>query len=554
MTPGITEETVDGWSREKVAKIIEAIRYERWQWTPVKRILIDKPKGGKRPLGLPVWSDKVVQDIVRSILEAYYEPHFSPYSHGCRPKRGCHTALHEVGETWTGTKWFIEGDIKGCFDNIDHHLLMNILRENIQDNRFLRLIEGALKAGYCEAWTDHPSLSGSPQGGIVSPILSNIYMDRLDRLVQDTLIPEYTRGTRRKSSREYKRRESNAHYSRKTGSIERAAALRKAMQQQPSVDPNDAEYRRLRYVRYADDFLLGYAGTMAEAREIKDKIAAFLGTQLNLTLSADKTLITHASTGRARFLGYEIGTMHSQTKFDKARRRAVIAKIGLYIPEDVLENKRTRYLRDGKAHHRAERMNDSEYDLIPRYQGEYRGLVEYYTLAQNLHSLGHVGYTMETSLLKTLAAKGRTTVVQTHKRLKSTTQTPNGPRKCLKLTIPRAGKKALVATFGGLPLQRKHTAIKDQVLMPYIRRRSEIVERLLNETCEVCGSKEHIQMHHVRHLADLNKQGRREKPLWMKIMMARKRKSIPLCQRCHMDVHYHRPKFRKTRRLESRVP
>ena len=359
MTPGITEETVDGGSREKVAKMIEAIRDERWPWTPVKRLLIDKPTGGKRPLGLPVWSEKVVQDIVRSMLEAYDEPQCSTYSHGCRPKRGGHTALHEVGETWTGTKWCIEGDIKGCFDHIDHAILMTILRENIQDHRFLRLIAGALKAGYCEAWTYHPSRSGRPQGGIVSPMLSNSDMDRFDRCVQDTLIPEYTRGIRRKSSREDKRLEGNAHYSRKTGRRERAEARRKVMQQQPSVDPNDAAYRRLRSGRYADDFLLGYAGTRAEARASKDKSAAFVGTPLHLTLSADTTLITHASTGRARFLGYDIGTMHSQTKYDKARRRAVRAKIGLYIPEDVWENKRQRYRRDGKAHHRAARMNES---------------------------------------------------------------------------------------------------------------------------------------------------------------------------------------------------
>ena len=252
MTPGMTEETVDGWSMEKVAAIIVAIRDERWQWTPVKRVFIDKPKGGKRPLGLPVWSDKVVQDIIRSILEAYYEPQFSKHSHGFRPKRGCHTALKEIDEVWQGTKWFIEGDIKGCFDNIDHTLLMNILRENIHDNRFLRLIERALKAGYCEEWKYHPSLSGSPQGGIVSPILSNIYIDRLDRFVQNTVIPEYTRGTRRKEGEEYRRLHSLSTYYRNTGRIERAEELRKAMQQYPSVDPNDEEYRRLRYVRYAD--------------------------------------------------------------------------------------------------------------------------------------------------------------------------------------------------------------------------------------------------------------------------------------------------------------
>ncbi len=554
MTPGTTGETVDGMSLDKIDRVIAAMRYERWQWPPAKRVYIDKPKGGKRPLSMPDWSPKVVQDIIRSILEAYYEPQFSDHSHGFRPHRGCQTALTEIHNLWVGTKWFLEGDIKGCFDNIDHHTLMHILRESIHDNRFLRLIEGALKAGYCEEWTYHPSRSGSPQGGIVSPILSNIYMDRLDRFAQDTLIPEYTRGTRRKEGEEYRRLHSLSTYYRNTGRIERAEELRKAMQQYPSVDPNDEEYRRLRYVRYADDFLLGYAGTMAEATAIKEKIAAFLRTQLTLTLSADKTLSTHARTGRGRFLGYAIGTMYCQTKFDKLRKRAVNGKIGLYIPEDVLQKKRQRYLRDGKAHHRTARMNESEYDIIIRYQAEYRGLVQYYTLAQNRSRLGYVGFTMETSLLKTLASKGRTMFAKTRKRWKSTTQSPHGPRKCLKLTIERAGQRPLVAIFGGLSLRRKQTAMKDQVLMPYIRRRSEIVERLLNNTCEVCGSKEHIQMHHVRHLADLNKKGRREKPPWMKIMIARKRKSIPLCKRCHDDVHFNRPTFRKTRRLESRVP
>src|SRR5712691_10259390 len=197
MTPGTTGETVDGMSLDKIDRVIEAIRCERWKWPPERRVYMSKPQGGKRPLGMPDWSPKVVQDIVRSILEAYYEPQFSGHSHGFRPKRGCQTALTEIYNMWKGTKWFIEGDIKGCFENIDHHILMHILRENIRDNRFLRLIEGALKTGYCEDWTYHPSLSGSPQGGIVSPILSNIYMDRLDRFVEETLIPKYSREEKR---------------------------------------------------------------------------------------------------------------------------------------------------------------------------------------------------------------------------------------------------------------------------------------------------------------------------------------------------------------------
>ncbi len=545
MTPGITGETVDGMSQKKIAKIIEAIRYERWQWTPVKRVEVPKSNGKMRPLGMPTWSDKMVQEVVRSILEAYYEPQFSDCSHGFRPNRGCHTALDVIHKEWRGTKWFIEGDIKGCFDNINHIILTDILHENIKDNRSLRLINGSLKAGYCEEWKYHPTHSGSPQGGIVSPILSNIYMDRLDKFVENMLIPEHTQGKRRKAHPEYERLKSLAHYYRKRGNLERTKELRKEMQEYPSVDPHDPEYKRLKYLRYADDFLLGLAGTRADAEEIKEKLTTFLGTELRLTMSAEKTLITHANTGRARFLGYEIGTMKSQTKFDDLQRRSVNEGIALYIPEDVLKSKRKRYLRDGKVVHRTELMNDSEYDIITRYQGEYRGLVEYYGRAYNLRKLNHLKYTMETSLLKTLAGKNRTTLVRTLKRLQAITQTPNGPRKSLKLIVPREGKKPLVATFGGLSLKRKDAAIREQVLLPHISRRSELIERLLNDTCEVCGTKEKVQMHHVRHLADLNKQGRREKPHWMKIMISRKRKSIPLCKRCHDDVHHNRPKIRK---------
>jgi group II intron reverse transcriptase/maturase len=545
LTPGTTGETVDGMSLDKMERVIEAIRSERWKWPPVRRTYIDKPTGGKRPLGMPDWSPKVVQEIVRSILEAYYEPQFSDHSHGFRPRRGCHTALDEIHKFWPGTKWFIEGDIKGCFDNIDHTILINTLRENIQDNRFIRLIEGALKAGYCEEWTYHQTYSGSPQGGIVSPILSNIYMDRLDKYVEQTLIPAYTREKTRRRHPEYSRLEHKARYYRRTGNLERAETLRKEMQQYPSVDPYDPEYRRLLYVRYADDFLLGLAGPRAEAEEIKEKLATFLQTTLKLTLAVEKTLITSAINSRARFLGYEIGVFKADRKFDDKQRRSINGRIGLYIPEDVIQTKRKRYLRDGKVMHRPELRNDSEYDIVTRYQWEYRGLVEYYGVAQNLRRLSHLRYTMETSLLKTIAGKNRTSLVKTLKHLKSKTQTPNGPRVSLKVTVEREGKKPLVAIFGGLSLNRRKTAGKDRTPQPYFSTRSEIVERLLKGECEVCGSKEKVEMHHIRKLADLNKQGHREKPLWMKIMIARKRKSIPLCKQCHMDIHWNRPRTKR---------
>ena len=546
MTPGTTEETVDGMSLNKIDQVIEIIRCERWKWPPVRRVLIDKPQGGKRPLGIPDWSPKVVQDIVRSILEAYYEPQFSDHSHGFRPKRGCQSALTKIHNTWNGTKWFIEGDIKGCFDNIDHHILMNILRENIHDNRFLRLIEGALKAGYCEDWIYHPSLSGSPQGGIVSPILSNIYLDKLDKFVEKTLIPEYTKSDKRETNPAYGHVANQLQTARRQGNLERVKALQKELRKHPSKTQDDPGYRRLRYIRYADDFLFGFAGPFEESHQIKDKVASFLQTELKLPLSAEKTLITHAHTGRARFLGYEIGIMYSATKLDDRFRRSVNGAVGMYIPEDVIQAKRKRYLRDGKPIHRPELQNDSEYDIIVRYQGEYRGLVQYYGLAQNLAQLGYVKWTMETSLLKTLASKNQTSTTKESKRLQATIQTPDGPRRCLQLIIQREKKKPLVATFGGLSLKRrKNPVIEDRVILPYVRMRSEIVERLLNDTCEVCGGKANIQMHHVRHLRDLNKKGKKEMPLWMKIMISRKRKSIPLCKGCHDDVHSNRPKSKK---------
>ncbi len=425
---------------------------------------------------------------------------------------------------------------------------MCILRENIRDNRFLRLIEGALKAGYCEEWTYHPSLSGSPQGGIISPILSNIYMDRLDRFVQETLIPEYTRGEKREKNPAYWRLANLAYHYRKIGNIERSKELRKEMLKHPYVDPDDPKYRRLRYVRYADDFLLGFAGPRTEAEEIKERIARFLETELKLTLSAEKTLITHAKTGRARFLGYEIGTMDAPDKLDRRESRSVKECIGMYIPEDVLQAKRKRYTRDGKPTRRPEFLNDSDYDIINRYQGEYRGLVNYYGLAYNLKALEYLRWTMESSLLRTLANKNQSSVGKEWKRLRGKVKTPEGPRTCLKLTIQREKKQPLVAVFGGMSLRRaKKTVIEDQVLKPYIRTRSETVERLLNDTCEVCGAKERVQMHHVRKLKNLDvkgkkEEGKREMPLWRKIMIARKRKSIPLCKRCHDDVHYDRPR------------
>jgi len=452
MTPGTTGETVDGMSLATITRIIDALRYERFRWTPVKRVYIPKRNGKRRPLGLPTWSNKLVQEVVRLLLEAYYDIQFSGHSHGFRPNRGCHTALDAVVHGWKGTHWFIEGDISACFDRLDHQTLVGILGEKIHDNRFLRLIGTMLKAGYLEDWHWHATLSGSPQGGICSPILSNLYLDRLDRFVETELLPRYNRGQRRRPNPAYEEIGWAIARATRKGDGQAVHALRQQRRGLPSQDPNDLNYRRLRYIRYADDFLLGFSGPKVEAEEIKRHIGAFLRDTLKLELSADKTLITHAQTEAAHFLGYELVAQHADDKLDRRGQRQVNGVLGLRVPEAVITKKCSLYMRNGKPAQRAQMLDDSDYTIVSRYQAEYRGLVQYYLLAQNVSRLGKLRWVMETSLLKTLAGKHRSSVPKMARRYKTTIETSEGRRTCFRVTVLRGeGKKPLVAQFGGIP-------------------------------------------------------------------------------------------------------
>ena len=351
MTPGANEETADGMSEEKIEQIIGLMRNERYRFSPARRIYIPKKNGRLRPLGLPSWSDKLVGEVVRLLLEAIYEPQFSRWSHGFRRNRGCHTALRDIQNTWTGTTWFIEGDISDCFGSLDHEILLRILAEKIHDQRFLRLIRNMLKAGYLEDWEYRDSLSGCPQGGVVSPILSNVYLDKLDKFVEQELIPQYTRGTRRKCNPEYDRIQYQLARARKRGDRAAARDLEKQLRSLPASDPMDPGYRRLKYTRYADDHILGFIGPKAEAEEIKAKLAKFLRETLGLELNQQKTLITHARSQHARFLGYDITVQHSRDKITGGRR-TVNGTIALRVPRDVIKAQTARYRRRGKPSHR----------------------------------------------------------------------------------------------------------------------------------------------------------------------------------------------------------
>jgi group II intron reverse transcriptase/maturase len=542
MTKGSTEETVDGMSLEKMDTLIDALRHERYRWTPVRRVYIEK-KGStkKRPLGIPSWSDKLLQEVIRMILEAYYEPQFSPYSHGFRPERGCHTALREIYQTWTGVTWFIEGDIAQCFTSLDHSILLESLSEHMHDGRFIRLIRELLNAGYLEDWKFHETYSGTPQGGICSPVLSNIYLHRLDSYVTETLIPAYTKGARRRKNQAYFNLLAQAYRHRKRGNRQEARKRKRQAQVMPSYDPNDSTYRRLRYCRYADDILLGFIGSKSEAEEIKRLLGTFLRDNLKLELSEAKTLITHARSEKARFLGYHIHTLHEDTQRDDRNRRSLNGRIGLRVPEDVIEEKCRSLMAHNKVRHRPELYQDSDFTILNTYQTEYRGVVNYYRLAYNLSNLGKWKWVMQQSLVQTLAAKFQLSVPQVYRKYRTTLLIDGVSYQGLQVLREREGKKPLVATWGGIPLKWTIQAtITDQRRRVW-GTRSELEQRLLAEVCEYCGSTDHIQVHHIRALKDLQKYDGREKPPWVKLMAARHRKTLVLCRTCHHDVHAGRP-------------
>jgi group II intron reverse transcriptase/maturase len=546
MTPGASTETVDGMSLDKIRRITELMRHERYRFSPVKRVLIPKKNGKLRPLGLPGWSDKLVGEVMRLLLESYYEPQFSDRSHGFRPGRGCHTVLREVANTWTGTTWLIEGDISDCFGSLDHELTVQILSEKIHDNRFLRLVRNMLEAGYLEDWVWNATLSGAPQGGVLSPLLSNIYLHRLDTFVEQVLMPEYNRGAERVKNPAYRKVQKALTRARERGDRAEARSLRQQLRGMPSKDLHDPGYRRLRYCRYADDHLLGFTGPKAEAEEIKQRLRQFLHDELRLELSEEKTLITHARTSAARFLGYEITVQHNDKAITNGQRSSN-ATVRLRVPVEVIKAKCASYMQRGKPARRTRLMNMDDYTIVSIYGAEYRGLVQYYLLASDVYRLNRVNWVMETSMLKTLAGKHRSTVSKTAAKYKAKVDTPYGPRMCFEATVERAGgRQPLVARYGGIPLRWQKKAVLQDRHPARAVGPKELVTRLLANRCEICERSENVQVHHIRKLADLNKLGQTDKPVWAAIMAKRRRKSLVVCQHCHDDIHTGQPPAKLT--------
>ena len=548
-TKGSDGRSIDEMSLARIETLIASLKDESYQPHPSRRVHIPKKNGKTRPLGIPAFEDKLVQEVVRMILEAIYEGHFETTSHGFRPKRSCHTALLHIQKTFNGAKWFIEGDIKGFFDNIDHDVLVGILRERISDDRFIRLIRKFLKAGYVEDWTFHNTYSGMPQGGIVSPILANIYLDKLDKYVKE-YIRHFDMGTKRRPGKESndlanERKRTVRKLKKVKDGTEKAAlvARLKAIEQEraafPSGDEMDGSYRRLKYIRYADDFILGVIGSKEDALRIKEDIKSFLSESLALELSEEKTLITH--TGKsAKFLGYEITVTrnnHQRRDVQGRLRRTYGKRVRLNVSMATLRDKLLEYgameikLRNGKEiwkpKCRSGLIFNDDLEILDRYNRETVGFCNYYLIANNCVVLHNFRYIMEYSMYKTFAGKYRSTVRKINKKYRLN-----------KLFTVKYEQQGVIKsrTFYKTSFKRRTTAFNGSCdIEPYSIAdvsRTNLTDRLKAEKCELCGATGKLIMHHVRNLKDL-----KGKESWERLMSARKRKTIALCPSCHRLRH-----------------
>lgn len=513
-TKGSDGRSIDGMSLARIETLIASLKDESYQPHPSRRVHIPKKNGKTRPLGIPAFEDKLVQEVVRMILEAIYEGHFETTSHGFRPKRSCHTALLHIQKTFNGAKWFIEGDIKGFFDNIDHDVLVGILRERISDDRFIRLIRKFLKAGYVEDWTFHNTYSGTPQGGIVSPILANIYLDKLDKYVKE-YIQHFDKGTKRRPGKESnnlanERKRTVRKLKKVKDGTEKAAlvARLKAIEQERAAFPNgdemDESYRRLKYIRYADDFILGVIGSKEEAQRIKEDIKSFLSASLALELSEEKTLITH--TGKsAKFLGYEITVTrdnHQRRDVRGCLRRTYGKRVRLNVSMATLRDKLLEYgameikLRNGKEvwkpKCRSGLIFNDDLEILDRYNRETVGFCNYYLIANNCVVLHNFRYIMEYSMYKTFAGKYRSTVRKINKKYRYNKL----------FTVKYEQKGAIKSrTFYKTSFKRRTTAFNGSCdIEPYSIAdvsRTNLTDRLKAEKCELCGATGKLIMHSI---------------------------------------------------------
>ena len=541
MTKGTDGKTIDGFGMALVDELIDELRHERYHPKPARREYIPKTNGKLRPLGIPTFRDKLVQEAVREVLEAIYEPIFLDTSHGFRPGRSCHTALKSIQFGCRGSSWVVEGDITSFFDNIDHDTLLSLIGRKIDDGRILELIRRFLKAGYIEDCSFKESDLGSPQGGVLSPLLANIYLHELDKFME-SIKDEYERGVSRRINPEYEQLRGRMRRARKKGDEQSAERFRTAMKAIPTRDPMDGGFVRMHYCRYADDWCLFLIGSKSLATEIKERTATFLRDELGLELSESKTHITNLNDENVRFLGFEIAKIRNDSRLteyeDGSRRRCANGCITLLMPKDAVTKWASDLCEKGKPAPRNDMLSMPVEGIIWKYASEINGVYNYYCLASNvskrMNDLKRIHYT---SLLRTIAKKERSSVRRVLKKYGKEVSRADGRGTHIVLCIERDGKRVAWYPYEGFRKRSFAPKQHPEGLQEYGK---ELKGRILAETCEVCASHGQVEVHHVRNLKqtmDRYENAGKDCPDWLKLMTGMRRKTLVLCGECHRRLH-----------------
>lgn len=540
-TKGIDSDTADGFGKKYVESLISDLRDLTYTPKPVRREYIKKKNGKLRPLGIPSFRDKLLQEVIRRFLEAIYEPTFSEFSHGFRPQKSCHTALKLTRCHFGGARWFIEGDIRGCFDNIDHEKLIEILQRRIKDSKFLNIIRQFLKAGYIEDWKYNTTYSGTPQGGILSPILANIYLNELDKKVME-IKETFDAPAERLINPAYRKLKGRIDYLNKKLKIaseyEKAkllteiSDLRKQVRKLPYKSQSD---KNIAYIRYADDWLVGVRGSKQDCESIKTQLHEFLSTELKLELSEEKTLITHSS-NKVRFLGYDLSVRRSQQlKPGKAgiKRRALNGTVELLVPlkkitEFMFEKNIIKQVSSGKyrSMHRKGWLYMPDYEIIERYNAEIRGILNYYHLAANYNRLNYFQYLMEYSCLATLAGKYSSTISKVINKYGQ-----YGGGWGIKYSTKEGTKIKRIVKLGDCKYYNGDTITRH---IYSAKSNDTIRARLQAGICELCGKRGQsgYEVHHVSSLKGLSGNAH-----WEQVMQLKRRKTLVVCEDCHKAIH-----------------
>nr|AOC61484.1 putative reverse transcriptase and intron maturase [Rhexinema sarcinoideum] len=551
LTRGSTSETFNGLSIKKIQRMIEMMRLNKYEFQPTRKLYIPKPgKKTFKPLEIPNYNDKVIQEIIRMILEAIYEPRFSNRSHGFRPGKSCHTALREIKQKFAGMKWLIKGDIKSAYDNVDHRILLNLLKQSINDERFILLIKRVLKAGYLKLGAPRSIISSIDtfQRSIISPILFNIYLSPLDEFIE-MLKKKYEKiEKKRQTTKEYNSNAiSIARQKKKIDNCndlktrkELVTTLNKLKTERVKIKAykDDSILIRIQYVRYADDWVVGITGPKSTAESIRQEIAQFLKEKLNFDLNLEKTKITYLKKNMGFFLGYQL-RMKTKIKYTKIKNKAGIyfkkKSTGHFINLDAPILKLIARLclkgfcnGEGKPTSKRSWTTLDDKEIIRMYNKILNGLASYYSGADNQRKLIRIQYILQHSCACTLAQRHKSTVKKIYGKhgremqIKHYVETKNGPvEKIISLNLRKFSKLT----------KRWLTKAKsfNDPFKTYAYRRTK---SKVQDFCCICGCETNVEMHHVKHL-----KGSIHTKRFNQILEIINRKQIPVCKDCHTSIH-----------------